>query len=58
MNNEDITTSTIGASVGILTHTLGSDIFTTLLAAFISGFVSIAGKEFFKYLKNDKNEKP
>ena len=57
-NNDDLNIGAIGGSVGIITHTLGADIITTLLAAFLSGVFSIAGKEFFMYLKNGKNEKP
>jgi hypothetical protein len=57
MNNEDLNIGTIGSSVGIVTHIAGADIIITLFIAFLSGFVSIAGKHFFIHLKNKKNEK-
>jgi hypothetical protein len=57
MTNENLSIGAIGGTVGIITHSLGVDIILTLFIAFGSGFVSVAGKHFFNYLKNDKNEK-
>lgn len=58
MNNDDLNIGAIGGSVGIITHTLGGDIIITLFIAFLSGFVSIAGKHFYYFIKNKNNEKP
>ena len=56
MNSEDINIGAIGTTTGIVTHAFGADIIITLCIAFLSGFVSIAGKHFFIHLKNKKNE--
>jgi len=57
MTNEDLNIGAIGGTVGIITHSFGVNLILTLFIAFGSGFVSVAGKHFFNYLKNDKNEK-
>lgn len=56
MNNDDLNTGAVGSTIGIVTHAFGADIVITLFVAFLSGFVSIAGRHFFTYLKNKKNE--
>jgi|APFre7841882793_1041355.scaffolds.fasta_scaffold29052_3 hypothetical protein len=56
MNNDDLNIGAIGTTTGIVTHAFGADIVITLFIAFLSGFVSIAGKHFFIHLKNKKNE--
>ena len=55
--NNDFFTGSIGGVIGIITNFSGVEISKTILFAFIGGFVSIAGKELFLYLKKKYNEK-
>lgn len=55
--NDNIFTGSIGSAIGLFTNISGAEISKTIIFAFIGGFVSIAGKELFLYLKNKHNEK-
>jgi hypothetical protein len=55
--NNNIFTGSIGSAIGFISNINGAEISKTIIFAFIGGFVSIAGKELFLYLKNKYNEK-
>ena len=55
--NNNFFTGSIGTVIGIITNISGTEISKTIIFAFVGGFVSIAGKELFLYLKNKYNEK-
>jgi len=56
-HNDNIFTGSIGSAIGLITNINGAEISKTIIFAFIGGFVSIAGKELFMYLKKKYNEK-
>lgn len=55
--NDNFFSGIIGTVIGLITNVNGAEISKTIIFAFIGGFVSIAGKELFLYLKNKHNEK-
>ena len=50
-NNENLLVGSIGAIVTNIASINGLDIIQSLLMAFVGGFVSVLGKDFYKKLK-------